>query len=198
VATSSTLVTGIIALSRGVNPAVAKSSSQNPPTGIGVESFDFWLPQRRPAGGHNLAIEITPPLRAFSPENVTNGFHRPYIGTNAWVADPEDKKPHLTLTWDQPVELRTIILRFDTDFDHAMESVLMGHGERAMPFCVRHYRICDDLGRLLHTATDNHQTVNEIVLSKPARTRQLLIEILETHGGLPTIFGVSCFYEALG
>lgn len=197
VATSSVLVTGIIALSRGVNPAVAKSSSQQPPAGIGVDSFDFWLPQRRPSGGHNLAIEIAPPLRAYAPENVNNGFHRPYIGTNAWVADSEDKKPRLTLTWDQPVKLRTIILRFDTDFDHAMESVLMGHGERAMPFCVRHYQICDELGRLLHTSTDNHQTVNEIVLSKPVRTRQLVIEILEMRSGLPAIFGVSCFSEAV-
>lgn len=196
IAISNRLVTGLMVLSRGVNTAVAKSSSQQPPPGTGIESFDFWLPQRRPGGGQNLALGITPPLRAFEPSNVQNGFHRPYGGANAWVADPNDRMPRLTLTWDQPVEIRTIVLRFDTDFDHAMESVLMGHGERAMPFCVQSYRIYDEHGRHLHTCADNHQTVNEIVLQESVLTKQLHIEVLKTHGAPTAIFGVHCFREA--
>ena len=39
---------------------------------------------------------------------------------------------------------------FDTDFDHPMESVLMGHPERDMPFCIKRYRITAD-GRALYS-----------------------------------------------
>lgn len=192
--TSDDLVTGILALSRGMNAAVAKSSSQTPPEDIGVDAFDFWLPQRRP-GGKNLSLGISPPLRSFAPENVINGLYRPFASANAWVASPRDAVPCLTLSWKQPVCIRKIILRFDTDFDHAMESVLMEHKERAMPFCVADYRLLDDAGNVVQAVVDNHQTQNEIVISQPLNTRQLHLEVHRTHGGYPAVFGINCFSE---
>jgi len=33
--------------------------------------------------------------------------------------------------------INRIILNFDTDFDHPMESVQMGHPENRVPFCVK-------------------------------------------------------------
>src|SRR5690606_813666 len=55
--------------------------------GIGVESFEFWTPERRP-GGRNIAVDVDPPLDVFAPQNVKNGLARPTFGPNAWVADP--------------------------------------------------------------------------------------------------------------
>jgi len=190
--TSDDLVTGILALSRGMNAAVAKSSSQTPPEGIGVDAFDFWLPQRRPSG-KNLSLSISPPLRSFAPTNVINGFYRPFVSANAWVASPRDARPCLTLSWKQPVCIRKIVLRFDTDFDHAMESVLMEHKERAMPFCVADYRLLDDAGNVVQAVADNHQTQNEIIFSESLHTKQLHLEVLRTHGGYAAVFGINCF-----
>lgn len=192
---SETRVTGIMALSRGMNPAVATSSSQRPPKEIGVDAFDFWLPKRRP-GGKNLSLRITPPLRSFCAASVINGYDRPYGTVNAWVASPEDPSPYLRLSWPEPIQIRRIVLRFDTDWDHSMESVLMNHPERVAPFCVADYRLCDETGKTIYEVKDNHASRNEILLSSAVMVRELQLEILRTHGASAAVFGVSCFSEA--
>jgi hypothetical protein len=74
-----------------------------------------------------------------------------------------------------------------------MESVLMGHPEREMPFCVKRYRIRDCEGNVLFESGENHQTRNTIRLSPPAVTRGLSIDVLETHGAPAALFGVRCY-----
>ena len=91
-------ITGIVSATNAFNKAVAKSSVQSPPDGIGIDTFEFWLPKRRPAG-KNLALTIQPPLKGFAPGNVTHGPARPTTAVNAWVADPADAKPELSLAW---------------------------------------------------------------------------------------------------
>lgn len=185
-------VTGILSLSQSMNKAVAKGARQEPPEGSGIDSFEFWLPSRRP-GGKNMAFSAKPAIQAFSAGNVTNGIARPTTQPNAWVAAPDDPAPRLTLRWPAPQTIRRIDLSFDTDFDHPMESVLMGHPERDMPFCVQRYRILDAAGRVLHECFDNHQTRNVIRLSQPVQTGALHIEVLETHGAPAAIFEVRCY-----
>jgi hypothetical protein len=191
--TSSLRVTGVLSLSQSMNRAVAKSAMQDPPPGIGIDSFEFWLPSRRP-GGRNLAVQIDPPLDLFGVENVRNGVARPTQQPNAWVAALEDSAPRLTACWPEPQRIGRIELAFDTDFDHPMESVLMGHPEREMPFCIKHYRIVDNLGKVWFERLDNHQTRNTIHLDPPLFTPLLHIEILETHGAPAAIFEAR-FYE---
>jgi hypothetical protein len=186
--------TGLLALQQTMNAAVAKGAVQRPPEGIGVDSFEFWLPERRPKG-KNPAITITPALRAYSPGNVANGFARPYLGANAWVASAEDLTPQLYLKWETKQRVKRLYFSFDTDFDHPMESVLMEHPEYVIPFCVKSYRILDDAGVCLFTMLDNHQTRNEVVLTEAAETQSLTIEVMETHGTPATIFEVRCFAE---
>lgn len=186
-------VTGILSVFQKFNRAVAKSARQEPPPGIGIESFEFWLPQRRPVG-KNFAIAIDPPIAAFGPANVTNGVTRPTRQPNAWVADPDDPAPSLTIQWGEPRTITRIAIAFDTDLDHPMESVLWNHPERAMPFCVRDLEIRDATRRLIATVSDNHQTRREIVLDPPARTDR--IDILPRHPSRETpaaIFEVRCY-----
>ena len=78
-------VTGILAVSHNQNKAVAKSATQTPPPGCGIDTFEYWTPKRRPEG-RNFAMRVEPPLAAFSPANLTNGFDRPTNQTNAWAA----------------------------------------------------------------------------------------------------------------
>jgi hypothetical protein len=85
-------------------------------------------------------------------------------------------------------------LVFDTDFDHPMESVLMGHPERDMPFCVRRYRVTAG-GELLHASEENHQTRAVVRLLRPITTKELAIEVLETHGAPAAILAVRCYAQ---
>ena len=186
-------VTGVLSLVHGANRNVAKQATQTPPRGIGVDTFEFWIPERRP-GGRNLAVSFDPPLAGFGPENLRNGACRPTTGPNAWVAGLGDQAPSLTLRWAAPQRLSRIELCFDTDFDHAMESVQWGHPERAMPFCVKRYRICDAKGRVLAACEDNHQTRAVIRLPKPILTDRLTVDNLTSHGGVPvSLFDVRCY-----
>ncbi len=189
---SETRVTGVTSLAQSVNKAVAKGAKQEPPEGSGIDSFEFWLPVRRP-GGQNLALKAEPAVAAFPPTSIVNGVARPTVQSNAWVAAANDPAPRLTLRWPKPQTIARVELRFDTDFDHPLESVLWGHPERDIPFCIRHYRILGSGGIVLAECAGNHQTRNSVVFDKPAVTNELHVEILATHGAPAALFEVRCY-----
>jgi hypothetical protein len=183
--TSNLRVTGLLSLFHRYD--------QKPREDIGVEQFEFWTPVRRPAG-KNLAIRVSDGLDAFTPASVKNGIARPVAQPNAWVADPSDSRPTLKLDWPEAQSIGLVELSFDTDFDHPMESALMGHPERDMPFCVKAYRILDDTGNEIARREENHQARNVIKLDPPVRTKRLSIEVTETHGAPASIFEVRCYH----
>lgn len=206
-------VSGVLALCQAGNKAVAKSNIQSPPPGIGIDTFEFWTPKRRPLG-KNPALRISPPIRGFNATNLTNGISRPTRASNAWVADFAHEQPVVRLQWDAPKTISTIELDFDTDFDHPMESVLMGHPERDMPFCVRNVRISASIAgeahdsasptavankaaaatRLVAEIIDNHQTQAVIRLDEPVVTDCLELQLLAPSVDVPAaLFAVRCY-----
>ncbi len=187
-------VTGVLSLSQSMNRAVAKGARQEPPAGSGIDSFEFWLPSRRP-GGKNFALSVEPPLQLFCGRNVINGMDRPTFQPNAWVAALDDNNPRLTLTWPEPRTIGRVDLSFDTDFDHPMESVLMGHPEREMPFCVKRFRVLDDAKNVLFEAKNNHKSRISVQFLTVLRTSALHIDVLETHGAPAAILAVRCYTE---
>jgi hypothetical protein len=192
--TSSLRVTGIVSLAQSMNAAVAKSPRQEPPPRSGIDSFEFWFPARRP-GGKNLALAVEPPLDLFGPENIRNGVARPARQPNAWVAASDDRTPRLSLHWNRPRRISRMEIGFDTDFDHPMESVLMGHPQRVVPFCVKRYRIVGEGDTPLFESAENHQTRNTVRLATPVTTSALHIDVIETHGAPAAIFEVRCYEE---
>lgn len=189
---SSKLLTGTMALINGINKAVSNYGAQEAPPEIGIESFPFWIPERRP-GGQNIALRIEPAIELFGPENLRNGVARPTSQPNAWVADWEDPEASITLEWARPVQIKRIELSFDSDFDHAMEHVLRGHPETEMPFCVKHYQIWADQEPLIEVS-DNHQTRNLIELSAQIELQRLSVKLLAVHGPAPAgLFEVRCY-----
>ena len=190
VACSEQRITGLMTVCKKFNHAVSNTGEQLPPEGIGIDRFEFWVPDRRPAG-HNLAFRLSTPLKAYAAENVTNGTFRPVTASNAWLADLSDASPRLELTWDTKQTIREVVLHFDTDFDHAMETAQWGHPEDVMPFCVREYVIRDADGNELHRCSDNHQTINRIELDQPISTSGLSIELAHPSENVPAaLFGV--------
>ncbi len=186
-------VTGVLALVNRVKSAVARGNVQAPEKDIGMDKFEFWRPERRPEG-HNLAVKITPPQTAFTAESIRNGVARPISAPNAWVADPRDPHPTLTLRWNKPRTINRIVLGFDTDCDHPMESVLIPHPESVMPFCVASYRIKGADGRVIVECKDNHRTRNTWDFDPPISTDLLMLEIDHPGADVPaSLFEVRCY-----
>ena len=193
VALSERRVTGLLSLTYTLNAAVAKSATQAPRIGSGIESFEFWLPKRRPEG-KNLAVEFHPPLAVFGAENVINGMGRPIRQPNAWVAALEDNKPTLHLNWGREQIIGRIVLAFDPDYDHPMESVFMTQPERVVPFCLRQFEVRDAEGRVLACVTDNHQARAVIRLEPPVKTDALSIACVHPGTHVPAaLMEVGCF-----
>jgi hypothetical protein len=186
-------ITGILSVYNLVNKAVSNYGKQTPTEDIGIDAFEFWCPQRRPQG-QNVAIKISSPLHSFGASNVANGIARPTSAPNAWVADPNDVQPQLTLQWSERKTIRRVILKFDTDFDHPMESVLMGHPENVMPFCVRNYELRDDRGRMVYSCRDNYQTMDTITFEQPLDTTKLTLHVEHPSKDVPAaVFEILCY-----
>jgi hypothetical protein len=186
-------VTGILSLFNSINAAVSNFGKQEPKEDIGVEAFEFWCPKRRPAG-ENIALKFLKPINVFEVENIRNGITRPTNLPNAWVADFSDKDPSITLEWKENTTISQVVLSFDTDFDHPMESVLMTHPENTMPFCVRNYRMEDENGNVLFSKEGNYQTRNIINLEKPAAIKRLSLYMEAPSENVPAaLFEIRCY-----
>lgn len=186
-------VTGIVSIFNKFNKSVATSSIQSPPSGIGIDEFEFWVPERRPEG-HNLGLSLKHSLKAFTKSNLSNGMFRPTVMPNAWVASLSDKQPQLKLTWGEAKTISEIRLFFDTDYDHPMESTLMGHPESEIPFCVRSYRIRDGKGAILFAEDSNHQTINRVIFEPAVSVQELVIELDHPGKSIPAaLFGLLCY-----
>jgi len=80
-----------------------------PPENSGFDSLNSWCPDRRPAG-QNIALTCKPAIDCYEARNILNGFTRPYIQTNAWVADLNDPAPFLECEWDEEKLVSSITL----------------------------------------------------------------------------------------
>jgi len=186
-------VSGLLTVFQKFNKAVAVSSRQEPPENIGIDAFDFWLPERRP-GGHNLALSFSKPLDIFPVKHLTNGIFRPSVVSNCWLADPSDNKPSLEIVWDKAQSISQIKLFFDTDADHPMESTLMGHPESEIPFCAKSFKIKDDSGRVVYHQKENHQTIQKVRFQEPVITSRFTFEFEKRVESVPlSVFGISCY-----
>ena len=193
VQTSKMFLSGTMMLMNRYDKSVATSGVQLPPDGIGIDSFEFWLPSRRPAP-QNLAFKLAAAIKPFKVSNLINGFCRPTNAANVWVADLNDENPCVTLTWDEPIEIKRIVLFFDSDFDHPLESTLRVHPERVVPHTVINYRIMDADNKVIFEKSGNYQAVNEIILDHAINTSSIRIFPEHPSNNVPAaIFEVQVF-----
>ncbi len=163
----------------------SSASTQQPDRDIGVEVFDFWCPERRP-GGRNLAVTVEPSIGALRCEPGDQRCGSAHVCAQCLGGGDRGRLPdHQPGMAGSARRIDRVELAFDVDFDHPMESALFGHPESVMPFCVKHYRICDDREQLVAEVTENHQGRNTVVFDTPLTTKRLSIHLLETHGNAP-------------
>ncbi|MBE8168821.1 MAG: FAD-dependent oxidoreductase [Shewanella sp.] len=177
-------ITGIVSAFNGTNKAVSNNGKQTVNANMGIDEFEFWCPARRP-NGQNIALDVSPSLALNTKDNIYNGYTRPWFSSNAWVADLNDKQPELTFKWTEKQLISQIILHFDNDFDHPLESTLWGHPEKRIPFCVSEYKILDETGKVVCEVNNNHQTVNNIKFEIPISTSQLTVQLANDNQNCP-------------
>jgi hypothetical protein len=174
--------------------SVEHECTQEPPEDVGVDVFERWTPVRRP-NGHNLALTVTPPIKAWSLANIRNGVARPTKRANCWVPrEDANGRKMVTLKWDAPIRLRQLVVHFDTDFDHALESVLRGHPERDIPFCVSKWRVLD-LSREgeekeLFSEDGNHLSRRVAEMEPSVVVSKIGVEVLVLNGDAHTRGGI--------
>ena len=186
---------GIMTVQQKVNRAVSNFGTQEPPKTIGIDTFDFWTPERMP-NGKNIAMKISPSLQCFSLENIKNNHLRPTSNgqVNGWVSALNDDESKLTLKWNTKQDVKKIKLFFDADFDNALESTLMSHPQSITNFVVNDYKIFDDSNKLIHTQKGNYQAINNIMLDKQIKTSSLTIVFSKPQKNIPvTLFKISVY-----
>jgi hypothetical protein len=186
-------ITGLLSVSNAVNVAVSNFGKQEPAGDIGVEAFEFWCPQRRP-NGKNIAMKIEPALHAFSPENLRNGLQRPVKSTNAWVADYDQKDVKIKIIWKDIQTINKVVLYFDADDDHPLESVLLLNPEEKMPFCADEVKVYNCNDELIGEIKGNYLAQRTIHFEKPATVTELKIVVGNTNKDSPvSLFEVRCY-----
>jgi hypothetical protein len=188
-------ISGLLSVFNYINPAVSNWGKQEPKEDIGVDTFEFWCPIRRPEG-RNLCIALELKDDVFGIENIGNGIDRPVSHPNVWVADPADIAPAVTMAWESKQEIGTIEICFDTDFDHPMESVLMGHPENIMPFCVTSFSVEDENGKLIWSDQDNHQTIRRFKPAEKISSQKLTFRFEHPSENVPAaVFAIRCYND---
>jgi hypothetical protein len=186
-------VTGLLTVFNATNPAVSNYGKQEPTEDIGVDTFEFWCPQRRPEG-RNLALRLGEPISLFSPNNLKNNHNRPISAPNAWVADFNDPEPVVNIQWKESVTISEIDICFDTDFDHPMENVIYVHPETVMPFCATDIEICNDKDEVVGKISNNHLSTRTIQLDEPVCTQLLKIKVTNPNRHTPaSLFQIRCY-----
>lgn len=186
-------ISGIVTVFNATNPAVSNYGKQEPTEDIGVDTFEFWCPQRRPEG-RNIAIKLSEAVNLFESENLRNGLQRPIASPNAWVADYDEKKPAIHISWAEQTKISSLELVFDADYDHPMENVIFLHPETTMPFCVTDVKIYNDKNELIGSLDDNHQNRRTITFSEPVLTTNLKIELVNSDHNTPvSLFEIRCY-----
>ena len=186
---SEKLSSGIATVSNQINEAVSNYGRQDSPDGLGFDSFEFWCPKRRPDAG-NLALRFHEPVPLYSDEALMSPLKRPFMGSNAWAADMEDKIPEIEIKWRDTKKVERIILFFDNDFDHAMEPIQMGHYDNVTPTCIRSFRIKDNQGKVVYQCNDNHYGTCDIKLSEAIETDKLVVSLAHPDLAPASVFHV--------
>ena len=153
-------------------------------------------------GGHpDQAEHWYPCFRAdtrdvYGPENLINGYSRPWCGPNVWISAQDDKRPEFTLSWEQEQTVGTVELTFNPDLSLELNSSRAASWSKHHKFAprttmppqlVKNFQI---LGRtatgteftLLAERTENWRRKVAVKLPEPAQIQELKVVILSTYG----------------
>ncbi len=147
---------------------------------VGAACFD-------PACGYLLesALLRSPALDVYAPQQVASGYHRPYGRPNLWLAAPSGEPEYLELAWQEPQEIKEVVLRFNTDLNFELLAHRPG-GKRTNPELVKRYSVeaqVDGRWQTLLAEDDNFLRTRRHSFP-PVETGKMRILLWETYGSL--------------
>ena len=128
------------------------------------------------------ALKLDPPSYPFRPENVVNGYARPYRWTNIWLSDPRKGFPQLiTLDFSREVTFNTVYLIFDTNLNMETTRIPPSY---IFPECIKDYSIKILDNRSFKTIIEVHDNYKRrrIHKFKSVTTQRLCVEVYSTNG----------------
>jgi hypothetical protein len=135
----------------------------------------------------NLCFRTDAWIPAFyAGEQVINRYQRAHRTPNIWVSERTDFAfpEWLEFEWNAPVEVGAAYLYFNTDLDRDLRNIWTEYEFRAIPECVRHYRLfawLNEEWKLLVEERENHHRFR-VHQFPTATTEKLRLEIAGTHG----------------
>ena len=131
----------------------------------------------------------------FGPENLQNGFTRPYKCSNIWhSACKKDQK--IVLRWEKPQNISQIKLFFDSNLNRFCRSAETDYTDlfyRMVKDYTVSYKAEDGSIRTLCEIRDNFQRVNELHFDA-IYTDEITISLLDTHGQpFFSIYEIRCY-----
>lgn len=132
----------------------------------------------------------------YGPENLTNGYSRPWKHPNVWVSSPEDTRPEITLSWKNQQTVGSVELFFNPDLSLELNSSRAASWSphhkfsprtQMPPQLVKSFQILGKADtkaeyKMLAEYTENWQRKVTIKLQKPVMIQELKVVILSTYG----------------
>lgn len=146
--------------------------------------------------GVTMSVKVEPGQRCYPPENVINGWTRPYRQTNLWRSDPSRPLDQwLALEWDSPVELSSVELTFP---GHLLREYHAYGPFYRDPQCPRDYTIEvlreNESWEPVVDVTDNYQRHRKHPVDTSRETGAVRITVHKTNGDpSAAIYEVRCY-----
>ncbi|WP_042459454.1 FAD-dependent oxidoreductase [Neobacillus dielmonensis] len=143
---------------------------------------------QKPIGRDHFCIRLHDETSAFRPEQVLNGFLRPYGGPNMWSSAKleEGKEEWLELKLPETRAVSEIQVVFNNDVNEDLNNL---HDKRtpfeAFPELVKDFRIealINDQWQVIVTEKENHTRRRQFQLEQPIETEAIRLVIEATNG----------------
>ena len=157
------------------------------------ESPQYWEPR----------LAYREDVGLYEPQQALTQDNRPWVKPNLWMAAPEDEKPWICLTWEQPERIREIRLFLDPSLNEELPSTRARYWQKSHHFISRTGMPASLIktGRVqVQTAQgswqeiaefrENYQRLLVLTLPEEVKTRQLRLVVEGTWGGPPAIYHI--------
>jgi hypothetical protein len=160
---------------------------------IDLPAYEYWRQYRK----DSQALRLSPEQRPYEPRFAVNGWAWPEQLPNAWLSEPvlPGRPQYLQLEWDEPVDVVTVHVSFDTNLDlDTQERPEFFRGAQ----CAKDWALQVRRGGTWHEVyreTDNYLRKRIVALPASARTDALrvVVESVNDPGSRVAVFEVRVY-----
>ncbi len=137
-----------------------------------------------------FAFRLSHGQDVYRPENITNGYARPYVMPNVWMSEAPvsanaGESPWVELSWPQEQRISEIRLYLSHDVDMQIPTMLMDFPFSALPTVLKEATLLAEVDgemKMVAEIRDNHRRMLVLKLSEPVLSRRLRLAAEATWG----------------